>query len=71
MRVRYYYYHVQKDVAIWKRPAPLMWRDLDDVARVPRPTGRRASVWQPPLLTTDGALQAIHAVTMPISSVEG
>ncbi|KAH8044752.1 hypothetical protein JL722_14537 [Aureococcus anophagefferens] len=32
VRARYYYYNVVDDQAIWKRPAPLMWRDLDDVA---------------------------------------
>jgi hypothetical protein len=32
VRARYYYYNVVDDQAIWKRPAPLMWRDLDHVA---------------------------------------
>ena len=32
VRTRYYYYNVVTDAAIWKRPAPLMWRDLEDVA---------------------------------------
>ena len=32
VRSRYYYYNVRSDVAMWKRPAPLMWRDLDMVA---------------------------------------
>jgi Leucine-rich repeat (LRR) protein len=32
VRARYYYYNVVDDQAIWKRPAPLMWRDLEHVA---------------------------------------
>lgn len=28
----WYYYNVQRDVAQWKRPAPLMWRDIADAA---------------------------------------
>ena len=28
----YYYYNTVTDEASWKRPAPLLWRDLGDVA---------------------------------------
>ncbi|KAJ1453237.1 hypothetical protein M885DRAFT_466676, partial [Pelagophyceae sp. CCMP2097] len=29
---RFYYYHLREDRASWKRPTPLMWRDLETTA---------------------------------------
>ena len=39
----YYYYNTVTDEASWKRPAPLLWRDLGDVA--PTFTDEQAAIY--------------------------
>ena len=39
----YYYYNTSTDEAAWKRPAPLLWRDLGDVA--PTFTDEQAAIY--------------------------